>query len=844
MKKYWLILFLITSSFWSYSQELELVFSDTPLNEVLIELREKYDLQFSFDNRSLSNYRITIDQKFSEPEDAIRYLLEGIPYRYEKSGDVFLIYPYTEMQETTSSEIKNYRLAGHVSDVKTGESLPFSRILINGHGQITDQEGNFSFVSATDSVFHIQVSYLGYYMLDTIIGSGIQQQLYLIPSLYTLQEVQVAGKRIVKNLQIGNTAGEMRLNHQVAGYLPGYGDNSVFNLLRLQPGILAAGEQSNDLIIWGSYEGQSQVLFDGFTLFGMKNFNDNISAVNPYMAKDIQVMKGGYRAEYGERVGGLVNITGTDGSRDDFHLKMNLNNMTLNGYISIPIAQKSSFVLALRQTYYELYDPAKLSINSKGRAGNLVDRNLYPDYNFRDLNLRFSGETDNGDSYSISFLNARDRFSYSLEYDTQRSNLIYEDKENNQQTGFSAVYNKGWASGNRSELTVAHSELNTETSRIHQSGQGQSTGGSGNGPGSQGGEGNFQTNVNEYKQNKIAETKINLQNHISLSPSHKLGFGGSFFNNQVNFREDSFEVMMVMQQLTTNRIDGYVEDHFSPASVAEFVIGIRTDYPLDIEKFYFQPRLSGTINLNDNLKINGAWGLYNQYITRSTVIDELGNYRYMWTICDNKETPVLHARHAVMGITLNRNNFTFSAEAFDKKTEGLTRYIENEGSSDVFEGKSKSRGIDFFIKQDYKGNSFWVAYTLSQTLEHFSYFATNDYQRALHDQRHELKMAALIQLKPFYFSANYVFGSGFPDPLLAGDEDFERDYHRVDVSAVYRFNMKKSTLEAGLSVLNVFNYENIKYNNFIRVPDDQDSTLNLHAEAVPFTPTMYVNFSF
>ena len=76
----------------------------------------------------------------------------------------------------------------------------------------------------------------------------------------------------------------------------------MFNLLRLQPGILAAGEQSNDLIIRGSYEGQSQVLFDGFTLFGMKNFNDNISAVNPFMAKDIRLMKGGFPAELGGRV--------------------------------------------------------------------------------------------------------------------------------------------------------------------------------------------------------------------------------------------------------------------------------------------------------------------------------------------------------------------------------------------------------------------------------------------------------------------------------------------------------------------------------------------------------------
>ena len=38
------------------------------------------------------------------------------------------------------------------------------------------------------------------------------------------------------------------------------------------PGILAAGEQSNDLLIWGGYESHSQIKFDGFTVFGLKNF--------------------------------------------------------------------------------------------------------------------------------------------------------------------------------------------------------------------------------------------------------------------------------------------------------------------------------------------------------------------------------------------------------------------------------------------------------------------------------------------------------------------------------------------------------------------------------------------
>lgn len=55
---------------------------------------------------------------------------------------------------------------------------------------------------------------------------------------------------------------------------------------------------------------------------------------------------------------------------------------------------------------------------------------------------------------------------------------------------------------------------------------------------------------------------------------------------------------------------------------------------------------------------------------------------------------------------------------------------------------------------------------------------------------------------------------------------------------------REFNIEAGLSVLNIFNRENIKYSNLIRIPESQSSTISIHAEAVPFTPTLYSNLSF
>ena len=245
------------------------------------------------------------------------------------------------------------------------------------------------------------------------------------------------------------------------------------------------------------------------------------------------------------------------------------------------------------------------------------------------------------------------------------------------------------------------------------------------------------------------------------------------------------------------------------------------------------------------MKINSAWGIYNQFITRSSVIDDNGNYKYLWVVCDNEDIPVLHAQHYVSGISWSNNNFLVSLEAYYKKTDGITRYVETLTERTIYQGDSKSRGIDLFVKKDYNGHSAWVSYSLSKTEEYFPYFLEDEYQRALHDQRHEVKLAGILNLKPAYISANYVYGSGFPDPATPyTDDSDDYVYSRFDMALVFKFSRNKYNLDAGLSLLNVFNTENIKYSNFVRIPSEETETIDLHAEAVPRTLTLFLNLSF
>ncbi len=862
MKIVLLLVCIIISTLSIRAQEVEIACREQALNRLLIGLREQYHIQLSFDDDYLAKFKISANRKFPSPHKAFDYILRDLPITYDHVDNVFLFY-----KKQVVPVQKTHFLSGRFIDQYSQETLPFTHLIINNTNQVTDQKGNFSFQSNTDSIFYLKASYLGYFLLDTLVNEGYNRQFRLLPTNYKIEEIEVKGLQVVRSLQVGNNPGEIRLNHQIAKFLPGDADNSVFNLLRLQPGILAAGEQSNDLVIWGSYEGQTQILFDGFTLFGMKNFNDNISAVNPFMAKDIQVLKGAYDAEHGGRVGGLVNITGSDGDYNALKLNLSINNMTLNGMFSIPVASQSALAVAFRQTYYELYDTQQLSFQT-GRAGkgtNTTERLIYPDYNFRDLNLKYSGTNKNGDSYSISTLMAEDRFSYNQNNENEKSRIAYEDHEHNKQYGASAFFQKIWRNGNRTKISMAYSSLNKELRNLRnegfrQPGSGSETGGGTGGDGSggngsggpggggtgSGGPGDFLTVTNQDKQstNQVSEANASLNHHFSIGEKHQLDIGTSMIFDEVYFKEDSFQVEKVNQKFDGSRINGYIQESFTPGPNIEFKVGIRTNYSINLENLYFQPRVSSSFKLGNSFKLNAAWGMHNQFISRSSLIDEIGNYHFLWSICDERSIPVLKSKHSILGITYQRENFSFSIEGFDKRTSGLTRYVADYSINNLYRGDSKTKGLDFFLKQDYKSHSFWISYTLSETLEKFDYFSSPEYIRALHDQRHELKTALLLNFNPFHFSANYIFGTGFPDPRQLEAGSTEQNYNRLDVSATYSLNTKKFKLEGGVSILNVLNNYNLKYANFIRLPEDQETTLDLHAKAIPFTPTVFINFSF
>ncbi|MCZ4693807.1 hypothetical protein DWB61_09655 [Ancylomarina euxinus] len=820
-----LLCFIFVIRLYSYSQEIKVDAKQQSLNQVLIDLRDRYDVQFSFNDELLSKFIITTSQTFQDPKEAIIFLLKNTSLDYQYSDGIFLIY--------ADRRKKKYHLRGNLYDLETNESLPYSHLAINDIPQISDMSGGFTFTSEDDGSLHFQASHLGYFILDTVLNTSNIHKLYLHPAKADLPEILVSDRMVQNFIKIGNEAGHISLNHKIVNFLPGNGDNSVFELLRMQPGIAASNEQSDRVIIWGSYDGETQVLFDKITLWGLKNSYQDIGDINPLMAKHIDIEKGGYDARYDGRVGGFVNITGKNGNKNTPAFNLVLSNVTANASLELPLSKKSSLIAAYRQTYYNLYEDesvGSISPNSQSNSPGTSNITLVPNYQFRDMNLKYSYSGDNGDAFQISLLHGFNKYDYG--FADGRYNQIRKSKDEDiKQSGASALYNKQWKKGGRSELFVTSSGFKSSLTNLVQIYRIR----------------NQETEIRrkDERNTMVLEYKAGLRHDFNLSKKILVQTGMTYLYNKIEYSEDSLDVSTMNYDSDLGRLSGFLQNKISFNGKLSAKIGANLSYPTLIKRLYFDPRLSLSYEISPSVSVNSAWGIYRQFMSRSIIWDDEGNRRDFWVGADNIIIPVLHSQHLVLGSSFHQDDFTMSLEAYHKYTKGHTRYFKNRRVQGITIGKSQTYGLDLYLKKTIDKHAFWLAYTLGRTEEKFEYGRVQTFQRALHDQTHELKFAGLVNLGRFYCSANYIWGSGFPIySELQNSFVSEPNYSRFDASIIYKMKPMKVKTEFGLMFLNVFDSENINYFNSYHVKIGQETILSVNEKTTPFSVRLFLKMAF
>lgn len=810
----------------SFSQSVSLNYTDELLNEILLDLNQRYGVQISI-NASLSNScPVTIQQQFSSMDKAIKALAEKCDLSFKKIGEVY-VFRSNVTAELSTEQIPEkpkadpvFLYQGLIVEKGTDEPLPFSSLRLKERGIIADENGRFSFKSTQRQEQGIFQS-LGYELADTLLNHSNRLYIALNPKLLELGEVEViANGGIAPLTNVGEKAGHIRFNDISSNLIPGLSNNLIFNNLRLYPGVMAAGESITDFVIWGSYAGQTQVVYDGISLFNSWGINDDMGRINPYMIKNVEVYKGGYNVPYGDRVGGVVLMEGTSGDLNQVGGSVSFTNQLANGYLNIPLFKnKATLQVAGRKTYFEAFD-----------LSNGFDDNediIVPQYDYSDLNLKFTAAFSNSDRLEISSIYSEDAYSGRLTF-RGRGIAVQDLSLNSVQTGNSLQYSKSWNKGGISRLVVSQSNYEPEFAanyflQLDQRPIGDT--------------------LRRYNwKNTIEEYKAQLTHSFAATAKHQLQLSGAFISNSTSLTSNTDQRILENDKAQASRFAFYAHNDIQWSENFSMQLGLKAEMLTGDSELFLQPRINLRFDLSRKWNLHAGWGLYNQFVSKNSIVDELGNQSDVWQVADGMTSPVLKADHTVAGVTYKNNLLELGFEGFYKQADGFGRFFLNRNGNAVFiEGESRTKGLEVFAKKKVKAHEFWLSYTLSEVEERFGVFNRfTEFQLAPQSQKHELKTVAIFNFSPLQFSLTNVYGSGFPNSTLGRDAQEVTPYWRTDLALQYEFKVRNHNLETGISVLNLFDQQNVRLNQSLSVPGGA----RINTVGIPFTPTLYLNFGF
>jgi len=810
-----------------------------------MDVKDHYHIEVSIDAELANDCKLDIAQTFGSIEEALAFLANGCGLEVKKLGSVYAFRRRAKPRANSPPVVEqpaepkpDYLYQGVITDGSSNEPLPFAYIQLEGKGILSDENGRFSF-KTKQTQEQLQLKYLGYTIEDTLLQHGQKLHLELAPKPMALNEVLIGSESTAYLVSLGEDVGRMKVNNLSTGLVPSNSNNLIFSHLRLYPGVMAAGESSTDYILWGAYPGQSQVLFDGITLFNSAGIHGDIGRITPLMVQDVEVHKGGYNVDLGDRAGGVMLIHGKDGNPEQFNAEANVSNEVASLYLNIPLfKQSTSLQIAGRKSYYHgLGWQNYLGENGERSGKHWDDNKLFPDYEYQDVNLKLTTNLRNEDKLTISGTYSYDDYSEWLEKEEEdeeedeHREYTQRLQTNSSQVGASVQYVKNWTKGGISQFQVATSHYYTYWAF------------------------NFKfkdtirdKHVRTYDDwmNPIREYSAKASHNFPAKGKHKFHASMSYVGNTHCLSVGNDSSWLSNTHDHVHRFSFYGKDAIQLSRRINIQLGLKADIPLNTPKIYLQPRINGSLQLGKYWKVNAGWGIYNQFISRTGVVDSSRNYSHIWQVSNGDDIPVLRSMHNVFEWAYLSPKFEWSVSGFYKFTDGMSRMYQHFDDGEEYQtaGQARTYGLDLYIKKRFGQHETWISYSFGKVTERFPEMTGMSYREAPHSQRHEIKTALVLNFHPFHLSFAHVYGSGFPNtPYLQDNSVITSElgdphpYARLDFAFQYRKVFKRIKMETGLSVLNVYNHKNIRLNRTTNFPDGTTiSTLG-----IPISPNIYIN---
>ncbi|MFA7082501.1 MAG: TonB-dependent receptor [Bacteroidales bacterium] len=769
---------------------------------------------------------------------------------------ILLFFVFIIITTITSAQTGSVR--GFVYDKATGETIIYSNILIlnTTYGSSTDNNGYFVISKVPKGDYNIRVTFMGYeekiLPIKVVSNEITTLKIELEPSSKLLNAVEIRAERLAAKTE--SQVSIEKITAKDITQMPSIGGTSdLAQYMQVLPGVIFTGDQGGQLYIRGGSAIQNKVLLDGMVIYNPFHSIGLFSVFETDVIRNADIFTGGFGAKYGGILSSVMDISTRDGNKKNTKGKVGLNTFGANLLIEGPIIKQDTS-LGITLSYLFTAKNSYLSQSSK-TIYSYIDGNL--PYDFLDLYGKLTLSGDNGSKVSVFGFNYTDKV-----------------------TNYKSIANFDWINrgvganflllpGNTSALVEGIFAYSDYTVNMKETTTGNAK----------------SSNIGGFNVG-LSATNFYVDNKLIYGVEM---IGSTTSTNITEVRNGKPTTIPNVNYSTELGVYGLFKGVWGKFL---YEPSFRLSYYASMSKASPEPRLALKYNITDWFRLKAATGIYSQiFIDTKPDVDIVNLFTGYETISPESMNIVRtykgeeissylqSSKHFIFGAEFDiTRNITLNVEGYYKSMDGLISLNRNKYFNDDHEyidkpdylkkeyaiENGKAYGMDISIKYDDDRLYLWTVYSLGKVVRE-----DEKVQYAPHyDRRHNVNVLISYQVglsRSWEISLRWNYGSGFaytPNKggqelldfqsgidynyiyangtlqMLLGDYNSKRlpEYHRLDLSIKKRFEIfKSSILELNLSVTNVYNRNNLFY---------QDRITGDRVDQLPIMPSLGLSLSF
>ncbi|MFO7658702.1 MAG: TonB-dependent receptor [Bacteroidales bacterium] len=668
---------------------------------------------------------------------------------------------------------QGFAVSGYIIDLHTKETLIGANVVIKGSGKgvVTDRYGYFQLAGLPKGKHSLVFSYVGYENLQKeieITDRGVAlPDVALTPRSTQIDEVLIvaAGNDKVADRQIETSI--IELSPKTIQSIP-TARNDVFSAIKYLPGIDRTEPFSPLFTVRGGEPGENAVMLDGVMIYNPYHSSISTGIFNTQTIKSVDMLAGGFGAEFGGRNSSVMYISTKDGNSSDTHGEIEPSTFHSKAHLEFPVGEKGSAVVAGRY-YFDVF--SYFIMQSKSY--------------FYDLNLSYTYRLNTKNRLTFKYFQSHDRNAIDMNtfykyIDNTLNWNIYEDFNLtmvNRWTNQAATVIHKWALSPRVFINTqayysSHSSNNYSGFDYRMpevfTGDIQYT--------------NLMLKTSSEFNNKISDITAKTRINIKLSSFNTFTAGAEF--NRYNFR-NSANINEIEQGnlLSTPLQWSFFAENKIEAGPFIMRPGVRCVL-YNNKLWRYEPRMNMVLRLPANLKLRAAWGIYHQYVISMNTNEVEMNQAvdYYFPLVSYKPSQSVHY---IAGIDRFINKATaLSLDVYYKDIQRVYTFDVNQTDNRVITlsdklqvGNGNAYGAELTLRGKINNLSGWCSYGLSWANRSYPFINMGKEYPYDYNRRHSLKLVANYALtKSLEYNVSFLYLSG----IYRSIEQIRQDYYNYN----------------------------------------------------------------